>query len=399
MKTRMNPGQCLIPVLLSLLTLAPAPAGRAQTLQPERFRPLLVHPGPDTPSDRTVNWQNAWITGGLAGTAGIAAFTGLDRDFRDFRQQAIPAFRYTYDDYLQYAPAAVMLGLKAAGVQGRTDWVRMLSSDALSVVINAAIVNGIKYTVCRPRPDGSARNSFPSGHTTTAFMTATMLHKEYGETVSPWIGMAGYAMATTVGISRLCNDRHWLSDVLAGAGIGILSVELGYWAADLIFRDKRLLRPAAESEVPGHPSFLNIRLGSKLYLSPEGNSWNSDAAVEGAWFFHPHWGIGGVLRADDGSAGYGWAVEPAVYAAWELGRHIRAGVSAAAGTARTVRYAAAGTPAGGPVWEGAAGAGLFAQLRIKSGLALHLYADYDCRFGAGPLRTGLGLGLGTAYLF
>ena len=70
-----------------------------------------------------------------------------------------------------------MVGMKACGYESRSSWGRMLVSDAFSAAIMAGAVNGIKYSVGRLRPDGSRYNSFPSGHTATAFMTASMLHK------------------------------------------------------------------------------------------------------------------------------------------------------------------------------------------------------------------------------
>lgn len=162
-----------------------------------------------------------------------------DRGFRHLRNDYVPSFRLHYDDYLQYAPAALMLGLKIGGVRGRSSWGRMLVSDAFSVALMAGAVNSLKYTCRMPRPDGSNNKSFPSGHTATAFMAATMLHKEYGPR-SPWYSIAGYSMATVTGVSRMLNNKHWFSDVLVGAGIGILSVELGYLFADLIFKERGL---------------------------------------------------------------------------------------------------------------------------------------------------------------
>lgn len=94
------------------------------------------------------------------------------------------------------------------------------------------------------RPDGSSRNSFPSGHTATAFVGAELLRREYWE-VSPWIGVAGYAVAAGTGFFRMYNNRHWLTDVLSGAGIGILSVEAAYWLYPTIsktFFRKRYLK-------------------------------------------------------------------------------------------------------------------------------------------------------------
>jgi membrane-associated phospholipid phosphatase len=64
-----------------------------------------------------------------------------------------------------------------------------------------------------------------------AFTGAELLRREYGEEY-PWVAVAGYAVAIAVGAMRICNNRHWLGDVLAGAGLGIMSVTLVYWALD-----------------------------------------------------------------------------------------------------------------------------------------------------------------------
>ena len=163
----------------------------------------------------------------------------IDTDLHALRNCVVPGFRYSYDDYLQYAPAALTLGLKVCGYESRSKWGRMLVSDAFSVAIMAGTVNGLKYSVGRLRPDGSRYNSFPSGHTTTAFMTATMLHKEYGWR-NPWFSIGGYTAAAVTGISRILNNKHWLSDVIAGGAIGIGSVHLGYFISDCIFKEKGL---------------------------------------------------------------------------------------------------------------------------------------------------------------
>lgn len=163
----------------------------------------------------------------------------IDSDIAALRNNWMPAFDYSYDDYLQYAPAGVMLGLKISGYEGRSEWGRMLVSDAFSAAIMAGTVNGMKYSIARMRPDGSRRNSFPSGHTATAFLTATMLHKEYGWK-DPWLSIGGYTAAAVTGLSRILNNRHWLTDVIAGAGIGIGSVHLGYYLTDRIFGNRQL---------------------------------------------------------------------------------------------------------------------------------------------------------------
>lgn len=224
--------------------------------------------------------------------------------FHDLRNDYIPSFRYHYDDYLQYAPAAVMLGLKAAGVKGRSSWGRMLTSDVFSVALMAATVNLLKSTIDVARPDGSGHNSFPSGHTATAFMTATMLHKEYGLTRSPWYSIGAYSAATVTAISRQLNNKHWMSDVLTGAGIGILSTELGYYFADMIFKKKGLLMDnLAERPYDKRykPSFFGLYLGFNLSpgtidIAPDlqlKTATGSCSGFEGAWFMNRYIGLGG----------------------------------------------------------------------------------------------------------
>ena len=156
--------------------------------------------------------------------------------------QLLTDFKTGIDDYLQFFGPAMTVGLKLGGYEGRSDWPRLLASAGMSYLIMAGLVNGIKYSAKEMRPDGSTANSWPSGHTATAFVGATLLHKEYGLTRSPWWSVAGYGVATATGVMRVLNNRHWISDVMSGAGIGILSGELGYALCDLMFKQKGLLR-------------------------------------------------------------------------------------------------------------------------------------------------------------
>ena len=166
----------------------------------------------------------------------------MDEDIR----LAIPHYNCQVDDYTQYVPAALTLGLKVSGYEGRTGWGPMLTADAFSIASMAIVTQGLKHTIDRTRPDGG-HSSFPSGHSATAFMSATMLHKEYGWR-SPWWSIGGYTLATFTGVSRMFNDRHWMSDVATGAVIGIGSVHLGYYLSDLIFKNK-FTNPAYETPV------------------------------------------------------------------------------------------------------------------------------------------------------
>lgn len=265
-----------------------------------------------------------------------------DKDFANLRNGYMTGWRYYYDDYVQYAPAAIMLGLKAFGLEGRSSWGRLMTSAAFSVTATVVMVNGLKLLGLRRRPDGSAHNSFPSGHTATAFATATMLHKEYGTTVSPWFSVGGYTIATAVGISRILNNKHWLSDVMAGAGFGILATELGYYITDNIFREKGIKKPTYEG-LPatngGKPSFIGYMGGPSFGRSGKGGSAyiGVSSGVLGAWFISDRIGVGGELYASTNknlsTAGAGEVVSLArtvsanagLYLSWPLGRRWLAG--------------------------------------------------------------------------
>ena len=159
----------------------------------------------------------------------------FDKKLRTYRHEEIPNFKYSYDDYLQFSPLVIVYGLKSFGVESRSTWGELLVSNSFSILLMQGIVYSSKTIIARQRPDFSASNSFPSGHTATTFTFAHILHKEYGG-ISPWISIGGYSLATATAFSRVMNNRHWLSDILFGAGIGIISTELGYYLSDLIFR-------------------------------------------------------------------------------------------------------------------------------------------------------------------
>lgn len=133
--------------------------------------------------------------------------------------------RLHVDDELQYVPLALNMVLGLTGVGSRHSLRERVAATATACAATALMVNGVKHTVHEKRPYGNRLNSFPSGHTATAFMGAELLREEYGG----GIGVGAYALATSIAFLRLYNDRHWLNDVVAGAGVGILSARIGYW--------------------------------------------------------------------------------------------------------------------------------------------------------------------------
>lgn len=152
--------------------------------------------------------------------------------------------RFTIDDFTQYVPMASTYALRLCGVKGKHGYADMTIILGTAYALMGISVNALKAITKVQRPDESSYNSFPSGHTATAFMGAELLRREYWN-VSPWIGVAGYAVAAGTGFFRMYNNRHWLTDVIAGAGFGILSVQAAYWLYPTItktFFKKRYLK-------------------------------------------------------------------------------------------------------------------------------------------------------------
>lgn len=129
------------------------------------------------------------------------------------------------DDYLQYAPLAGYLFLDFAGVKSRRPFVDRVIVGATATILTVGLTHGIKWCVDEQRPYSTNTNSFPSGHSAMAFVGAELLRQDYG----PWVGAAGYLAATAVGVMRVVRGYHWLNDVVASAGIGILCARAGEW--------------------------------------------------------------------------------------------------------------------------------------------------------------------------
>lgn len=146
----------------------------------------------------------------------------------DFRNKTIPHFTTKIDNYLQLSPIVIAYGLDAVGIRSKTDFTNRSIILLKSEILMLATVKILKYSTHTLRPDGSAYNSFPSGHTAQAFAGATFLNEEYGQRYK-WMPWLSYGLASTVGVLRMANNKHYISDVLVASGIGILSTKAAYW--------------------------------------------------------------------------------------------------------------------------------------------------------------------------
>lgn len=354
---------------------------------------------------------------------GALLLKGEDTHFRNMRGGHMPKAYKSSETYIQYLPLAATLGLKALGVESRSSWARMAVSGAAGGAIMLAATQSMKHIISTRRPDNSDDHSFPSGHTATAFVTATILHREYGH-ISPLVSIGGYATAAATGILRIRKNRHWASDVAAGAGIGILATELGYCITDALFRNKGLDITGRKDIISNRgykPSFVGIRTGFNV---PLGNFRLNDildfrtsggycAAVEGAYFVNTHIGIGGKIgTASCNIITNGRQAEPdrlellnasaGVYASCPVSKRWLAGTKLTAGFVHYGNLYLASQTVDGVNGFGA-GTGLSFTFRARKDMSVCFSADYDLlppvSKSGGQYFHMLTLGVATAWNF
>ena len=243
--------------------------------------------------------HNNWVRQGIAPTFFLVsslATWGERENIKQVRNRYLPNFSNHLDNYIQYAPAMAVVGLNLAGKRGLNGWKRQSVNWGVSMVIMGTLVNSIKYTARVRRPDGTSRNSFPSGHTATAFMNATFLHKEYGHS-NPFYSIIGYTSSSYVGVSRSLNNRHWISDILAGAAIGIISTELSYVIVDHFYKNKGdYFSNFKVQEEIDKPSYFSARMGYSFDITGgEFSALGMESSIEGAYYFNKRWGLVGEI--------------------------------------------------------------------------------------------------------
>ncbi|WP_109300476.1 phosphatase PAP2 family protein [Aquimarina sp. AU474] len=151
---------------------------------------------------------------------------------KDIRSSVGKDFKSKIDDYTRYAPVVQLYAADILGVQSKNHWFDQTKNLILSSIISNGASTILKKQIHKERPGNydhvsTHANSFPSGHTTTAFTTATVLYEEFIDT-NPLLAYSGYAFAIATGGLRMMNNAHYLSDVMVGAGIGILATKLVY---------------------------------------------------------------------------------------------------------------------------------------------------------------------------
>jgi membrane-associated phospholipid phosphatase len=149
---------------------------------------------------------------------------------QDIRKILGTDFNTKIDNYLQFEPILQIYGGRYLGLKPKNDLLHQTINIAISNAIMGGIVQTMKHTFKEERPDGTDKLSFPSGHTATAFTNASLLFYEYKD-ANIWYASSGFLFATATGFLRIANNKHYASDVLAGAGIGVgVGLAVSYWS-------------------------------------------------------------------------------------------------------------------------------------------------------------------------
>ncbi|UYQ94543.1 phosphatase PAP2 family protein [Chitinophaga horti] len=218
-------------LLLCQGTLAQAQLN-PDTVQPANI--MVNQSKPDTfrvPPPIRYSRQQLFVPVGLVVSGILTNANGDDAikmEIKEMRNVNMRDFSTKIDNYLQYSPVVIAYGLDALGVKSRNPVIERSLILAKGAVLNYVTVNALKRVTRQLRPDETTYNSWPSGHTANAFAAATFLSEEYKHRFK-WMPYAAYGLASTVGALRIANNRHYISDVLAGAGFGYLSMKVAYW--------------------------------------------------------------------------------------------------------------------------------------------------------------------------
>ncbi len=201
----------------------------------------------------------------LLGYGALSLGNGSLRQFdRYVNNSTIGPHGYTgsVDDYLRYGPIAAVYGLDLLGIKAKHNFLDRSAMLVISMALTSTAVTFTKNNIHRERPDGSSFSSFPSSHTAMAFMAAEFMHQEYGEQ-SVWFSIIGYGTATATGVLRLYHHVHWFSDVVMGAGYGILATKLSYLIYPYL---KQIFIPKKNIDFAFFPNLQGENLGFSMRL-------------------------------------------------------------------------------------------------------------------------------------
>lgn len=174
-------------------------------------------------------FERAWAPVGLA-----VISVDLLRDSTKYGLQTMArsfvadTFRTHVDDWIHYVPVLTMYAADLFKVPAKNTVWNQTKFLIISEAITGGIVWGLKIGLGIQRPNNGAYTAYPSGHTSQAFVQSQVLYNEFRDT-APLLAASGYAFSITTGALRVLNNRHWVPDVLLGAGLGMLVTNAVYY--------------------------------------------------------------------------------------------------------------------------------------------------------------------------
>jgi PAP2 superfamily len=178
--------------------------------------------------DRGSFFDVAWAPVGLSLLSVSLMADSSKYGLQTLIRQPFHGWESNADDYLQYAPIAIMYTADLFKVPARNTLWNQTKFLAMSELGTSAIVQVLKYSLKVQRPNNGAYNSYPSGHTSQAFVASQVLFNEYRET-NKLLAYSGFLFSIPTGTLRIVNNRHWVPDVLLGAGIAMLVTNTIYY--------------------------------------------------------------------------------------------------------------------------------------------------------------------------
>ena len=163
----------------------------------------------------------------------VRGIQNLDNDIMAQVKKNYPDFHTNADDYLMWAPSASLYLMDAFKVKTKHSFKEHLLIDAGSIIITGGIGYVMRNVTVNIKEYNTQGTKFPSGHTANAFRGAEIIYQELKEN-HKLLSYSGYLVAATEGALRIYNKNHLLTEVLAGAGMGILSTKLTYWVFDKV---------------------------------------------------------------------------------------------------------------------------------------------------------------------
>ena len=170
---------------------------------------------------KKINYTPFYVSAGLVTTGILLLDTNLNRDIQNKANSFFGAdFHTRMDDVTIYMPIAQIYAGNILGYQSKNSSRHQTIDIIVANTFTYGLTTGLKHLTKRERPSHSNNLSFPSGHTSIAFTNAALLFQEYKDS-NIWYASSGFVFATATGILRIANNMHYVSDVLAGAGLGL----------------------------------------------------------------------------------------------------------------------------------------------------------------------------------